>query len=364
MSAKKTAAKKATKTEAAKQKKAEQAAALKAKLDKQNEDAAKKEAERGEKMELARMKGVEIGEAYRDTAVAGIQQIVGKKFVVDATGLQTPDGQIKISEAELVAAVSGLATAGSNLDNVKASVIWVQGDLVNLMSTLPRGEELIEQAIAVSGKDKHTVRQAQRLAAWIPHEKRIASLTATHHMEAFNYSKVTDENGKRVFTDKKIFDVLADAAKGEKIVSVNKANGEEKEIYKPISCAELRKKFQDLCGIKKRDKKVEEAEPTQTEGDEDEGPTGKVSEPEKKNGYLYFSPDFIPFWSEEVSTIHIASGYTCVCMTSMMTIDEDGNEGARVENLVNSPSAEETPEDGPDDDEAPEVPSGDEEEIP
>jgi hypothetical protein len=236
---------------------------------------------RGEALALAVQKGGAIAQAYTDSVKAGIQKVVGKKFVSDETGLRVEEG-VKLTEADLAAAISGLSNSSSMLNTASASVGWNLGDLVILTREFPDGDSLVEQAVALTGKDKHTVRETERLCEFFPHDRRHGDLTMTHHMEVFNYSKVKDADGKRVLTDAKLFGVLDKAAKGEKITDIDTASGEEIVIYKPWSCAQLRKHLQELTGKKK----------PQKEESEDGGGDESCDEPKEKKGFLYIDGEF------------------------------------------------------------------------
>lgn len=206
--------------------------------------AADKAAEKfGEMIVRESSKGHALSVAFSNSVTENLQRVLGKKFTVTATGLSIQDGA-KVTEAEAVRAVATLSESSEKASTIGTTTMLALGDLV-LTIRAQLGDDvadkLIQQAVSITGKSKHTIQDAERVVKWantvFEGHERPANLTPTHWQEAKNYAQ--DREGNPTIPAEEVRSILEVVATG-KVVGKGVVDGQPVDQMKPLSCAEER----------------------------------------------------------------------------------------------------------------------------
>lgn len=194
---------------------------------------------------MATQRGMAKSEIAVKESTAVVGHVLGPNFEVSEMGLQLTEGA-EPTEQEYTEAVAFLAKNSEDLDRVKMSVIWNLGDLCLLAEQAGLLHQVVDNAVKVAGKSKHTVMQSIKLCRHFPREKRIPGFSATHHQEVMNYSGNFED--KPEILDKVIENSFRDS--GWEIITPDDRVISQKEA---VSCAELRANLQEACGKKPKE---------------------------------------------------------------------------------------------------------------
>jgi hypothetical protein len=286
--------------------------AEKAKLEKQKE---------GEKLVLASVAGFKLAETARENALTHLQKIVGKGFEIGVTGMHITKDIGTLTKEKLGKTIAILASDSEVLDKVRASVNWNLGDACNLAEQhfgAEEADELIAQVIQVTGKAKHTIAEARRVARMFPEEKRRAGLTFTHHQEAANYlgqGRITEKQAE------KLFDLALD---GEVIGSVTTASGKEDAPKKVISNAKFRQML-DAEAKPVADDKRKRGKDKEDKKDPLDGPSVAEQQGAQVSvadlGYLYINAEGV-VWKSKTYSDKAAEDHVIIDLTAMVTYNE------------------------------------------
>jgi len=136
----------------------------------------------GTAIAAASSRGFAKSHLYLDTVVADIGKLVGDKFTVDSKGLALNAGET-LDETQAGDLISTCAELTERSDTIVSLTMSVLGDAVVLVKDqfgVEAGERLIEQAVSIMGKSKHSIRDAEMVARAIPYEDRPDGLTFSH----------------------------------------------------------------------------------------------------------------------------------------------------------------------------------------
>lgn len=300
-----------------------------AKLQSEDEKAkAKQEQEsqqRGQRLMVATGAGFARANAGVDAGMATLQTTIGKKFILTATGL-TPAQDVKITEEDAGQLISCLTRTTDGLGAIQSAVSWALGDaVVFIEENFDEGEQLIEQIISETGKTKHTITEARRLAKAFPQDQRHAELSMTHHQEIFNYRE-----GVKPARLEKIIDEI----KVAKVNVIKTKDGKEIKQAEAGSCSQLRKLLQESSETSKESKKgkrPKKAGPVVTA----EAPAQAIS-PGGYRGYLYLAVDGEAgnFHHQELSKDAVKSEkFMIIDLDAMVVLNDDGTEGKGIGQL-------------------------------
>lgn len=298
---------KADKAKAEAKAKADKAKAeAKAKADAEKAAAAKEKAKRGEIIVLAAERGIALADAMLDNFAAGMQKALGKNVHVTSMGLELSDGVESLSEDEFSEGISTLARTTDNADKLKASSSFALGDLCNLaLASGMDGDEIIQQAVRLKGKSKHTVQEAMRIARLIPLNKRVPGLTFTHWQTLCSYNEVSEAKKEKILEN--IF-----VQEAEVVTPSGKKLPPRKE---PKSCRELKEELQKAAGIK---------------------PASERKAPPAKLGAKYVFIDTEGgevHFNEEFSSKAVNAGYIALDIERMNVLTKDGKVYASITQL-------------------------------
>ena len=191
--------------------------------------------------------------ATRDGAIDSLQRVVGKHFVASETGIVlTKDADP--TKIELLGLISGLAGATEGLERAKGMASFALGDACLIAKAKfgdEEGDNIIVQAARESGREKHTIVQAERVSRFFETGKRNPALSFTHHQEVMNY---LSKEGKLVqgITWPKIEKIMSEAIipEGPEIETKGKKLPRRKEA---VSVKALRETLQEITGKKKEE---------------------------------------------------------------------------------------------------------------
>lgn len=287
-----------------------------------------KEAARAEKEQaasrdaiiLAAPKGVEVAEKFTEVGLDGLNSMVKRVsngcFEATATGLKLVKGA-EPEAKDFAFLIGALANSSEGLDRVKASVTWAMGDAVLAIKTgFPdEADEMVQQVVSVLGKQKHTIREAEKLAReWKP-EDRMPELTATHHQELSNY--------RHLIPKAKFEKIIEEVLEGEIDNSLKLSNGKEIEQRKPLSCAKTRKLLQEAAGRSK---------------DKDDGGNNEPVKHEKP-GFLYIDPSTGELFFHKEFAPKAVPSLKVVDLEALCLVGEDGQDGDKLADLSELPAS-------------------------
>lgn len=302
---------------------------------KDEEERAKKEAEvHTASLQLASARGFALAnQGVAENFVVGLQKLMGDKFQVDVLGLTITEGAT-ITEEDVIQGISCLARTSENVADISAAVGWNLGDLLVFAYKEfdeTAADKLVGEAVAVTGRSKHTVMESLRLARAFPPKKRIAGLSMTHHQELNNYlAKHPDIDQKEV---KKIIDDVLD---GEQISKIKQPDGSFLEQKKVKSCAHLRKALQALTGKAPETPAAPGTTTTTTAAaTTGTGTVVSVDESVSNKGFLYIrNEDGKVFQHKDLLKKVNGSGkFLVIDLTSKCVLDENGGEEYTIEQL-------------------------------
>lgn len=218
---------------------------------------AKAEAEatkRGELIIKASMEGHALSKDYEQNTVGVISDMLGKKFEVRTNGGGIKDG-VKLTELEAAKAVSTMAEITERNDTVRGIAMLVLGGIVIDIKKQfgeDAGEYLIQQAVSVTGKSKHSCGDSERVVGWakkVFKDEVPEGLSYTHLQELKNYSQ--DKGGNAVIEAGEVRKIAKKVQEG-KVVSpkLSTTNGKVVEQRKILSCAETRDLLKEARGDK------------------------------------------------------------------------------------------------------------------
>lgn len=272
-------------------------AALKQKLNDQIAEEEEKEKEQHNLIVAEASKGYQLAQAYGDNAASALEKLLGKKFHVTNTGLTIAEGA-KLSEAEATRAIATLAEVSERNQVVGTTTQYALGDLiVSLRSSAgdEAADRIIEQAVSVTGKSKHTVQEAERMVEWcnkvFKDEPRPDNLTPTHMSELRQGSQT--RQGEPLITPAKLRKIIEKVVEGT-VTGTGIVDGKEVEQRKPLPCAEVRSLLNEAKGVKPK-----------TQSSNGDGKTHEAEEtteaPAKAAGFLYISDwEAAPFHSDKL----------------------------------------------------------------
>lgn len=231
----------------------------KAKVDEKAKEQTQKE-ERGEKLMLASSQGFALSHAYLDNSVGAMGQLLGDKFKVSINGLSVHG---KLTEVEAAKAVATLAEVTERGDVVRGTAMMALGDLVVFVKDSfgeNEGDELIQQAVSVLGKGKHSVQESERIARAFPKGERPKGLSWSH------LQSLKDGKNSGV-TDSKLNKIIETVQEGE-VVSTLIIDGKKKEQRKPLSVAATRKLIAEAKGKPEKPSKPKASKPKEVDPDQ------------------------------------------------------------------------------------------------
>lgn len=218
-------------------------------------------AKHGEMIAIEAGKGFALSRTYADNAVHGLSKALGNKFEVSSTGLNIkPDSQL--TEAEATRAISTLAEVSEQNQVLGTTTMLALGDLIHIMRSQlgdDVADNLIHQAVSLTGRSKHTVQDAERVVEFcnevFKDNPRPENLTPTHYQELKNNSR--DRQGKPTIPAGKLRSIIKKVSEGSVVASFTLADGTEVEQRKPLSCAETRRLLNEAKGITDEEEKGE-----------------------------------------------------------------------------------------------------------
>lgn len=204
---------------------------------------------RGKTVAMATGVGYAKSEALIDAAMDDLQHVIGDKFKITATGLTSVKGS-SFTEVDFANVIATLASGSEVISRIGNSICWSLGDAI-LLARKTLGESvadtMVEQVIESSGRQKHTVVDALRIAEKFPASKRYKELSFTHHQELANYEKRIDPEKLQV--------IIEVTLTGENTREIVTPSGKKIKQARPLSCAKMRKALQEAAGA------TDEAEP-------------------------------------------------------------------------------------------------------
>lgn len=271
---------------------------------KEKADEAKINEAHGQLIAKATEKGLAIAEKGFGAAalIEGLGKAISKgvneKLKADALGLVIEDGY-EPTEKDITTLISATGGIGRQSAAFDRAVTWVLGDAAVLADRFEGGyDRVVAQAVEERGIAKHTARRAYVVAKAVPHAERIEGLTFTHYSEIVNYKgSIKAKKGLE-----KLMEELREGAK----------NGDL------MSCAELRKRLQELAG---------KAKPDPEDGDEGEdGDDSKDAKPKNAHGFLYISSDGEVFKHDTVFPYILKEGeHIVIDLNKMAVLKADGS---------------------------------------
>lgn len=271
---------------------------------------------RGEQIMLASNRGFELSHKYMEKTVLGIESLLGDRFRVSESGLKVTSGP-PLTETEAARAVATLAEVTERGDAVRGTSMLALGDLIVYVKKTfgdKAGGELIEQAVSVVGRSKHTVQEAERVVAAFPLEGRPKGLSYTH------LQILKDAKGSGEVTPAKLSKIIETVQEGE-VVSTIIMDGKKKDQRKALSCAKTKSLINEAKG------KPEGSKPPKKK---------KSKEAEGLKGYLYvFLEDSNQvFVTGELDKEACASGlYTVIDLDGACVLSEKGHLYAAIKPL-------------------------------
>ncbi len=124
--------------------------------------------------------------------------MLGKKFDVRSNGASIKKG-VQLTELEAAKAVATMAEITERSDTVRGTAMLVLGGIVLGVKEQfgdEAGERIVQQAVSVTGKSKHSCGDAERVVRWangIFKEDVPVGLSYSHLQECKNYSQ--DKSG-------------------------------------------------------------------------------------------------------------------------------------------------------------------------
>lgn len=272
----------------------------------------KQQEKRGHELMLASSKGFALSHAYLDSSVDAIGKLMGDKFKVTLEGLSVKG---KLTEVEAAKAVATLAEVTERGDIVRGTSMLALGDLVvGVKAQLgeQEGDELINQAVSLVGRSKHTCQEAERVAIAFPHSGRPKGLSYTH------LQILKDAKGSGEVAPAKLSQIIETVQEGEVVATVI-IDGKKKEQRKPLSVKATKKLLDEARG-KNGDKPSAKSKPK-----------GTIS-----GGYLYTELEDANsvFHSEELDQEAVKSkDYSIVSLNDGSVLDDKGHLYAKVQPL-------------------------------
>lgn len=284
--------------------------------------------ELGEKMVVAGMRGfAKAGAFEEDMVVSGLQAVVGKKILISSVGATFKE-DTQMSELEFTEAIAAVSNITSRFDSGKQSAVFVLGDICNEAMKYQNGEMVLAQAVRLTGKDKHTIKQAMNMCAWIPQNKRVPGLTGTHYIEAMAFRDGSKSDYP--LTDAKLFKLLEKAAVGgEKIIDIETPDGEKKLQTASVSTLRFREMLNEAAGKPNKEPKEKSPEPPLTEREQEQVETAISNV--RSRGYLYLMGSE-QLQHEELSTSALKE-FCVIDLDTMIRLNQDGSEGPSIERL-------------------------------
>lgn len=197
---------------------------------------------RGHEIALASSRGYALSHAYADDAVDRIGKVLGDRFKVTEGGLSVVGK--KLTELEAAKAIATLAEVTERGDVIRGTSMLAFGDLIVVVEETfgeKQGGELVEQAVSILGKSKHTVQEARRIALAFPKGERPKGLTYSH------YALLKDAKGSGEVTPAKLSKIIETIQEGE-VVSTVIIDGKKKEQRKPLTCAATKRLINEAKG--------------------------------------------------------------------------------------------------------------------
>lgn len=261
--------------------------------------AEKEQAKHQAAISVAGAKGAALSTKYAESAVEGLQRILGKKFVVSSSGLTIADGAT-ITEQDAATLIGTLAETTEREAAVRTTINMSLGDAIIAIKGAfgdDEGNKLIQQVVSERGQSKHTVQECERTMAWVnsvwEFGDRPQGLTYSHLQDGKNYTR--NREGEFLIDPEKIKEIFVKAVEGEVVSSGTLADGTAFENRKPWSCAKLREAFTELLPAK------QPATPKPAAGPpaESSGSTGDDGYVAPK-GYFYVERNDVVYWDEDL----------------------------------------------------------------
>ncbi len=262
--------------------------------------AEKEQAKQQAAISVAGAKGSALAVKYAETAVEGLQRVLGKKFVVSNNGLTIADG-VTFTEQDAASLVGTLSETTEKETAVRTTINMVLGDaLIAIKDAFgpEAGDALIQQVVSERGQSKHTVQECERTMGWVnsvwSREDRPQGLTFSHLLDGKNYTR--NRQGDFLIDPDKIKEIFAKAVEGEVVSSGTLADGTPFENRKPWSTSRLREAFSELLPDKQpATPKAAAGPPSESSGEKSDA--GDYIAPK---GYLYVERNDVVYWDEDL----------------------------------------------------------------
>lgn len=258
--------------------------------------AEKEQAKHQAALSVAGAKGAALSVKYQESAVEGLQRILGKKFVVSTSGLTIADGAT-ITEQDAAALIGTLAETTERETAVRTTINMSLGDAIIAIKGAfgeDEGNKLIQQVVSERGQSKHTVQECERTMQWVnsvwDFSDRPHGLTYSHLQDGKNYTRT--RQGEFLIHPEKIKEIFAKAVEGDVVSSGTLADGTAFENRKPWSTAKLREALTELLPAKPPAAKPAAGPPA-------DAPSGEESYVRPK-GYFYVERNDAVFWHEDL----------------------------------------------------------------
>lgn len=189
--------------------------------------------------DLSEERGIAKAGAWLDHCREGLPITMGKSFLVTNVGLQVAEGH-QLQRGDIDEGISNVAKAAENLNLLKATIMWIFGDLCLMAADFGNQDEVVSQAMKITGQSKHLVQQAIRLCKFFHPERRVPEFSYSHHVEIMNMA------GR--FPDSAVMWKVVETARAGQTTITMTPEGAEISRGEPISCEALRRALREASG--------------------------------------------------------------------------------------------------------------------
>lgn len=201
--------------------------------------------EQAEHTALAIAKSNALAGTLTISTVAHLQRCVGDDFEVSPTGLTLIPGT-HLDTGMLTEKIAYFASVAENGNKVRSMINICLGDLLILTREAfgdDAADQIISNAVAVQGQQKHTVQEAERTVKFInelfpEREERPEGLCYSHYSEL---RQAKNRDGSWAVPQEKFKEIVDKVVEGRVVSSITTGEGEEKTQRAPLSTLETRR---------------------------------------------------------------------------------------------------------------------------